>query len=217
MWFDNRDPEFLDVASETFPIPELDVVSHRIYRHPSGMIYLIGEVKNRFECNLSVEVNAYLLEGGKVRGFGWASTLIPILIPGQKSPFRVIFNNVKDGFNHYSIKVKFGVTKQNPFREMKILEHYFNVNDSGYFIVYGRLKNVSQNKVDLVKVIGSFYGKDSAILALDIKPSKPESFEAYEEGEFRLTVPSRLLSTLVKSYSLDFWTPTGLNLFSIKW
>jgi len=217
MWFDNKDPEFLDASSETVPIPELDIVSHRIYRHPSGMIYLIGEVKNRHECNLSVEVNAYLLEGEQVRGFGWASTLIPILIPGQKSPFRVIFHNVKDSFNRYSIRVKFGVTKQNPFREIKILEHCFYVDDSGCFIVYGRLKNISQNRVDLVKVIGAFYEKDNNILALDIKPSKPESFEAYQEGDFRLTVPSRLLSAMVKSYSLDFWTPTGLSLFSIKW
>jgi len=113
--------------------------------------------------------------------------------------------------------VKFGVTKQKPFREIKILEDHFNVEGSGYFTVYGRLKNVSQIKIDLVKVIGAFYEKNNKILAFDIKPSKPENLEADEEGEFRLTVPSRILSNLVKSYSLDFWTPTGLNLYSIKW
>lgn len=217
MWFDNNDPRLLESLSEVISVPEVEVVSHRIYQHPSELIYLVGEIRNKSEYNINVEINAYLFEKDKVKGFGWSSTLIPIIVPEQKTPFRVLFHDIKGRFDKYSLKTKFGIIKQDPFREFKILEHNHYKSESGNFIVEGKVKNIGLCDISIVKAIGTFYEVNGIILAFDTKSTNPENLKVNEEGEFKLTVPSKLLSSMVKYYSLDFWTPTGLNLVSIKW
>ncbi len=217
MWFDNSDPQLLDSSYEIISVPEIEVISHRIYQHPSGLIYLIGEIKNKSEYNINVEINAYLFMEDRVKGFGWGLTLIPVIVPEQKTPFRIIFHDVKGYFDRYSLKTKFGIIKQDPFREFKILEQNDYKNDAGNFIVEGKIKNIGIRDISTVKAIGTFYEKNGSIIAFDIKSINPECLKVDEEGEFRLIVPSKLLSDMVKCYRLDFWTPTGLNLVSIKW
>lgn len=211
------EPIFLKIDSKIFSMPEIKIISNKIYRDPSGLIYVIGEVVNNTQENLNIEIVSYLYKENSVKGFGWSSTLIPILMPYQKSPFRIIFKPITEDIECYSLKIKFGTTKQKPYRNFKILEHKSYLDENGYFNVYGKLKNIGLVEADYIRVIGTFYQKDNSIVAFDSKILEPKKLKANEEGRFKLIVPSKLLSNLINSYNLDFWTPTGLYLVSLKW
>lgn len=211
------EPIFLKNNSKIFFIPEVKIISSKIYRDPSGLIYVIGEVMNNTQENLNIEIVSYLYKEGLVKGFGWSSTLIPILIPYQKSPFRIIFKPIIEDIEYYSLKIKFSTTKQNPYRNFKIIEQGSYFDENGYFNVYGKLKNVGSIEADYIRIIGTFYQKDNSIVAFDSKILEPKKLKTNEEGHFKLIVPSKLLSNIISSYNLDFWTPTGLYLVSLKW
>jgi hypothetical protein len=208
----------LKPTSEVISPPEVEVLTHGLYKDNTGMYKIIGEVKNVSSKNLIIEIIAYLYVKKSIAGFGWGFTTIPILVPNQKSPFFIIIKpTTQEKIDRYSLKIKFGTTIQQPYRELKVLMHYSYIDNFGYFHVIGKIRNEgSQDVIDVI-VIGTFYDITGTIIAVNSTHVTSEKLTIGQEALFELIIKDKVISYKIINYNLDVWSSTGLYIVSPKW
>jgi hypothetical protein len=89
------------------------VVSSSVYTHTISSLYVVGEVINNTSGNVSsVRVTCVLRNaGGAVIRMEYAYTMIDVLAPGQKAPFKVRFYDYPD-YASYDLTVTYHTTSQ---------------------------------------------------------------------------------------------------------
>ena len=184
----------LDFSATTEEPYELQILGDRAFVSKQGFYHVIGEVQNASQSNIE-SVRVYVTfydESGTVIDIGFTfSGIIGLgtLTPGQKSPFDVYSGraDVKESVHSHSLHGEARVTDRVIYRQFQILNHESKVGILGDYIVEGTIKNIGDQDVKFVKVVGTFYGADKKLAAAASAFTDPRDLEAGEIGQFELS------------------------------
>jgi len=121
-------------------------------------LYIVGEVRNDTAGNVRfVRVTAtYFNETGGVLGTDFSYTVHDILVPGQKSPFRVM-RNIPPGYARYELAVQYSATSNIPVPPLAILSTREWTDSLGSLWLVGEVQNTTATTLQYVKVIITLY------------------------------------------------------------
>lgn len=216
MYFE-KSLENTGIIGQTFSVPEISFLEYGLYKNSNNIFYFIGTIKNLSKNNIVVEIvsNAYFKNYSV--GFGWGCPIIPILLPNQISPFRIFLALKDEHIDFYTIRAKFGVSNQQPYRSLKFLESGSYINKDGFFCVKGKIQNIGSRDVEYLKIVGTFYNNVDELIGVQVNQIPSKVLGVGEVSSFELILADAQTSSNVSNFCLDFWTPTGLYLVSLKW
>lgn len=163
-------------GGEGFGIPVAEsggpkIISHNGYITPgipSLWNVVVGELENTGDKNLRyVKLEATFSDiDGNVSNTATASTLMNILLPGEKSPF-YFTEYTNPEVKQYSLKItEFGETDNQPYRDFEIVDHSSQVDEQGVYRISGQVKNTGTADAEQTEVFATFYGADGEVVAV---------------------------------------------------
>lgn len=129
---------------------------------------VVGEVENTGDKNLRfIKLEATFSDtDGNVSNSATASTLMNILLPGEKSPF-YFTEYTNPEVKQYSLKIaEFSETDNQPYRDFEIVDHSSQVDEQGVYRVSGQVKNTGTDDAEQTEVFATFYGADGEVVAV---------------------------------------------------
>lgn len=156
------------------------------YLDSSGYYQIVGEVQNKGDQAVNfVQVTATYHDS---YGFTIASrfdlTLLYTILPGRKTPFEIsLLDTVESAaVNDYTLSVTYMETNAIPMG----LEILWNVNytdTKGNLHIIGDLKNLGNETLINAKVVATYYGASSRVVATALMGFDPETTGDFNPGQ----------------------------------
>jgi hypothetical protein len=128
------------------------------YLDDLGNLHVVGEVHNDTTHNVDqirVRITFYS-EEGNVLEETTSSALLDLLVPGQRTPFVIVWENAGDWKRH-SLHATGRATTSRPGEGLNVLYSYARLDDAGLYHVIGRVRNDGTATAYYVKVVVSLY------------------------------------------------------------
>lgn len=200
-------------ARPGLPQPSAVVLSSSTYTDPiSGQLHVVGEVQNNGNANLDfVQVTDNLLDAaGNVAQSATGYTLLPILVPGQTSPFDVYTRPQPGTRLDPHVVVAFQVAPAPPAPGLALSADHLVTDSQGQLHLVGYLTNSSRDATAPYQIIYTLYdasgtpiraGAISAMTSVAANPSPmTPQLAPGASGDFDYTIPNP--PPAVASYSL---------------
>lgn len=159
------------------------------YADDLGSLHVIGEVHNDSLYNVDqvrVRITFYG-EEGDVLEESTSSALLDLLVPGQRTPFVVLWEEPGD-WKRYSLRATGRATTDRPEEGLNILHSYARLDDVGLYHVVGTVRNDGTATTYYVKVTVSLY----------------DSLGRISNANFAHTEPSRIAPGMTASFDCPF-------------
>jgi hypothetical protein len=176
------------VATPT-PLPPdtvlLGLMSSHEYEDDLGFFTIVGEVRNDLQMNVGkVLVTAtFYNASGEVIEEASNSTMIDILLPGQRSPFALILPKPVDLWE-YSLRITARPTLEQPLAGLEVVQSQAYEDEVGLYHVTGEVENTGQRATDRVQVIVTLYDKWGKIINAGFVFSAPRRVRPGEKAAF---------------------------------
>jgi len=176
------------VATPT-PLPPdtvlLGLMSSHEYEDDLGFITIVGEVRNDLQMNVGkVLVTAtFYNASGDVIEEASTSTMMDILLPGQRSPFALILPRPVDLWE-YSLRITARPTLEQPLAGLEVVQSHAYEDQVGFYHVTGEVENTGQRTADRVQVIVTLYDKWGKIVNAGFVYSEPRPVRPGEKAAF---------------------------------
>lgn len=181
------------------------ILSHSSFIDIFGYYDVVGEVKNVGDQPVEwVTVTATFYDSeGQVVGTNSAYTYLEVLLPGRKSPFKIVETEsaVIEKITNYSLKVSFQQSAGLPMG-LQIVSNSSYVDEFGWFHVTGEIKNIGTATANYVEVIGTFYDAEGTVVYAFSANPEPRILEPNQKASFELVVGDKSRADLISSYEL---------------
>ena len=176
------------VATPT-PLPPdtvlLGLISSHEYEDDLGFITIVGEVRNDLQMNVGkvfVMATFYNTSGDVIEEAS-TSTIVDILLPGQRSPFALILPRPVDLWE-YSLRITARPTLEQPLPGLEVVQSRAYEDEVGFYHVTGEVENTGQRTADRVQVIVTLYDKWGKIVNAGFVYSAPRRVRPGEKAAF---------------------------------
>jgi hypothetical protein len=159
---------------------------------PIEWLELFGEVQNNTEQNIkSVQIIGTLYdETGMVINAAFTSAFSRILVPGQKSPFKLQLTFGEMDYASSALVVDYHVTNESPVSGLEIINDHAVLG--GGLHIQGEVRNNSAHTIRCVEVLATLYDEAGRVLnatreyveGRDIEAGGTSSFDLKFEGHF---------------------------------
>lgn len=159
------------------------------YLDDLGNLHVVGEVHNDLASNvyqIRVRITFYD-EEGNVLEESTSSTLLDILVPGQSTPFVILWQGAGD-WKRFSLRATGRVTTDHPEEGLTIVHSYARLDDAGLYHVVGTIRNDGTATAYYVKIVVSLY----------------DSLGKISNANFAHTEPSRIAPGMTASFDCPF-------------
>ncbi|MCL4377649.1 MAG: FxLYD domain-containing protein [Actinobacteria bacterium] len=154
-------------------------------------IIILGEVKNislTNKTNLEITFDFYDKEGNKISS-GSTPAFSNYLDIGKTLPFLYYFEE-KDKYPDIST-VKIGINyknyNENFLGNPEVFEENFHY-DRNFLIVDGKVINKGQNKIENLKLLGTFYNKRNQVVFIKECSAEKDILESLEQENFEIKI-----------------------------
>ncbi len=163
----------------------LGLMSSHEYVDDLDFIFIAGEVRNDSQVNAAqAQVMATFYDAeGEVIEETFASTLIDILRPGQRSPFLISLPK-PPGMWEYSLRTTARPTLEQPREGLRAVESHAYEDEAGFYHIVGEVENTGERTIDLVQVIVALYDKWGKIINVGFVYSQPPGIGPGERASF---------------------------------
>lgn len=189
-------------------IIHIDILNHSSYVETMGYYDIVGEVKNTGVNNLiSITITATFYDSSDDfidTALGY--TDVDILIPNQKSPFKIISLNplVEANMDYYTLEItNVDITEEEPYTGLQILNHSHNIDSSGYYQILGEVKNNGDEVANSTKLVATYYNSDGIVIAAESRATNPWELSIGQTVSFEITLYENSLSTKIDNYVLQ--------------
>ena len=188
---------------EAFQNEHISILSRSHFYDSSGSLHVVGEVKNVGDSSVkhvNVSVVCYDASNNTV-AFGSKNVSIDVLLPGQKSPFEIVFEDAHH-MSHYEASVSsYETTNIMPYRNLKIVSHNSSRDETGRLHIVGEVENTGNRNATGVEVIAAFYDEMGTLIAMNTTYIAPANLEPSRVGEFEIILCQRVGD--LESYDLQ--------------
>ena len=177
------------VMATPTPLPPdtvlLGLMSSHEYEDDLGFITIVGEVRNDLQMNAGkVLVTAtFYNASGDVIEEASTSTMMDILLPGQRSPFALTLPRPVDLWE-YSLRITARPTLEQPLAGLEVVQSHAYEDEVGFYHVTGEVENTGQRTADRVQVIVTLYDKWGKIVNAGFVYSAPRRVRPGEKAAF---------------------------------
>jgi hypothetical protein len=223
---------FLPIIVKPPATPSVSIVSSSAYTNTFGTLYIVGEVLNNTPDNVTfVRVTATLHNSnGDVIRANYTYTLIDVLAPGQKAPFKIPFDDYPSEYASYRLSATYATTIQSAKSGVSLLSS--STWDSGLGDLYtvGEVQNNTGGNVEFVKIAATYYNAAGVVTNADYTYTDIDILGPGQKGPFKIYTDDRLYDTYTLSVdynvttesppsgisikNLDVWTEFGSTLFT---
>jgi len=176
------------VATPT-PLPPdtvlLGLMSSHEYEDDLGFFTIVGEVRNDLQMNVGkvlVTATFYNDSGGVIEEVS-TSTMVDILLPGQRSPFALILPKPVDLWE-YSLRITARPTLEQPLPGLEVVQSHAYEDEVGFYHVTGEVENTGQRTADRVQVVVTLYDKWGKIVNAGFVYTEPRRVRPGEKAAF---------------------------------
>jgi hypothetical protein len=176
------------VATPT-PLPPdtvlLGLMSSHEYEDDLGFITIVGEVRNDLQMNAGkvlVTATFYNASGDVIEEVS-TSTMMDILLSGQRSPFALTLPRPVDLWEH-SLRITARPTLEQPLAGLEVVQSHAYEDEVGFYHVTGEVENTGQRTADRVQVIVTLYDKWGKIVNAGFVYSEPRRVRPGEKAAF---------------------------------
>jgi len=176
------------VATPT-PLPPdtvlLGLMSSHDYEDDLGFITIVGEVRNDLQMNVGkvlVTATFYSASGDVIEEVS-TSTMLDILLPGQRSPFALILPRPVDLWE-YSLRITARPTLEQPLAGLEVVQSHADEDEAGFYHVTGEVENTGQRTADRIQVIITLYDKWGKIVNAGFAYTEPRRVRPEEKAAF---------------------------------
>lgn len=188
---------------EAFQNECVSILSRSHFYDRSGFLHIVGEVKNVGDSSpkhVKVSVVCYDASNNTV-AFESKNASIDVLLPGQKSPFEIILEDVYH-MSHYEVAVSsYETTNIIPYRTLKIISHNSSRDETGRLHIEGEVENTGDRNATGVEVIAAFYDERGTLIAMNTTYTEPANLEYGRIAEFEIILCQRVGD--LESYDLQ--------------
>jgi len=160
-------------------------MSSHDYEDDLGFFTIVGEVRNDLQMNVDrVLVGAtFYNDSGDVIEEVSTSTMMDVLLPGQRSPFALTLPRPVDLWE-YSLRITARPTLEQPLAGLEVVQSHADEDGVGFYHVTGEVKNSGQRTADRVQVIVTLYDKWGKIINAGFVYSEPRRVRTGEKAAF---------------------------------
>jgi hypothetical protein len=199
-------PIYLPIVLNNYRPPEnVYVVSSSAYTDTVSSLYVVGEVINSTPGNVwLVRVTCTLRNAsGDVVRMEYTYTMIDVLAPGQKAPFKIRFYDYPD-YASYDLTVTYSSTSQPARTGVSVLS---SSTWSGYGLyTVGEVKNNTTGNVEWVRVVVTYYDASGRVTNADYTYVLLDVLGPDQKGPFKIYADNRPYSSY--AFSVQYW-PTS--------
>lgn len=186
----NNDPDQAQVGMGIEEVQPTIEESHA-YLTSTNDLFVIGMVKNTgsetidfININITVSLRD---EAGTLISSESSYAYREILEPAMRSPFKVSFFEVPDGWTNYDIQVEAELNEYwESYTDFEILSDNGFQNDFGDYEITGELRNSGSETANVIVVIAAFYdasgslvGTEFGLTDLDLDPLEPGGMASF--------------------------------------
>jgi hypothetical protein len=160
-------------------------MSSHEYEDDLGFFTIVGEVRNDLQMNVGkvLVTAAFYNASGDVIEQASTSTMMDILLPGQRSPFALILPRPVDLWE-YSLRITARPTLEQPLAGLEVVQSHAYEDEVGFYHVTGEVENSGQRTADRVQVIVTLYDKWGKIVNAGFVYSEPRRVRPGEKAAF---------------------------------
>jgi hypothetical protein len=188
---------YLPLVFRNSPPATVYVVSSSVYTHTISSLYVVGEVINNTSGNVSsVRVTCVLRNAGRdVVRMEYAYTMIDVLAPGQKAPFRVGFYDYPD-YSSYDLTVTYFSTAQPTRTGVSVLSSDSWTDPlSSWLHTVGEVQNNTTGNVEWVKVVATYYDASGRVTNAHYNYVLLDVLGPGQKGPFKILTDNRPYSS----------------------
>ncbi len=159
------------------------------YLDDLGNLHLVGEVHNDLPYNVDqirLRITFYDEDGNVLEDIT-SSALLNLLIPGQRTPFVILWEEAGD-WKRYSLRATGRVTTDQPEGGLTVAYSYARLDEAGLYHVVGTVRNDGTASAYYVKVVVSLY----------------DQYGRISNANFTYTEPSRIAPGMTSSFDCPF-------------
>jgi len=154
------------------------------------MRHIVGEVQNNSPQPVQVRVIATYYGGtGEVAGTETADTELDILLPAQKSPFKIV-SDINPQATRYELQLEIKLSDP-PETKLQILSANDRIDESNHWRIAGEIANQGNASAKFVKIVATIYGDQGVVLDTDFTYSSLDSIPAGGKSPFELDITRR--------------------------
>ena len=158
------------------------------YSENFGYGTIVGEVENVGSSNREyVKITATFYDSNEnVLDTSFSFTGVDVLLPGQKSPFKIMSLESNLPVDHYSLQVDNGyTTSASPYRLLDI-KGVTESTSFGYYTIRGEVENYGSIDATYVKVISTLYNSQGEVIGTDFTFTDPSDINAGRKAPFEI-------------------------------
>jgi len=136
----------------------LGLMGSNDYVDDLGNLHLVGEVHNDVQYNVDeirVRVTFYD-DSGDVLESVTGSALLDLLVPGQRSPFVIVWESPGE-WKRYSLRATARPTTSRPTEGLTLVHSYARLDENGLYHVVGTLRNDGLTTPYFIRAVISLY------------------------------------------------------------
>jgi hypothetical protein len=200
---------------------DLVFISKRGYISESGCPTVIGEVKNGGNASMKdiLLTASFYCSSGKLIGAKEdlsaiisSYTEIPILAPGETSPFKIALSREQiaqlehfdvDKLAKFKVDSEYTSTDELLYKQFELTQSRGELDSStGQYTVKGTVKNIGNETVEQLKVVGTFYDNQTQIIDV-ISTYLVDTQILGEEATFTLKEPDETIAQRIETYAVQ--------------
>jgi len=185
-----RPPAFPTPSTSPQPsVVMLGLMGTNDYLDDLGNLHVVGEVHNDLPYNVDhirLRITFYDEKGNALEESA-SSPLLDLLVPGQRTPFVILWEDAGD-WKRYSLRATGRATTDQPEEGLTVVHSYARLDDAGLYHVVGTVRNDGATTAYYVKVAVSLY----------------DSLGRISNASFAYTEPSRVAPGMTASFDCPF-------------
>lgn len=188
---------------EAFQNEHVSILSTSDFYDGTGFLHIVGEVKNVGDLSLkhvNVSVVCYDASNNRI-AFESKNASIDVLLPGQKSPFEIILEDVYHMSHYEVVASSYKTTNILPYRTLKFISHNSSRDETGRLHIVGEVENTGDKNATGVEVIAAFYDERGTVIAMNTTYTEPANLEPGLVAEFEIILCQRVED--LESYDLQ--------------
>lgn len=150
---------------------DIQIVSYSSYIDSVGYYHIVGEVLNTGSSTLDyVRLDAtFYNQSGTVVGTDFTYTSLSNILPGRKSPFKILFGaaSVVPKIHHFAVSCTSTSVTSAPIQGLKILSNSSYTDSISYIHIVGEVKNIGPIATTYLKVIATGYNSTGNVVVYD--------------------------------------------------
>ncbi|MFC2060547.1 FxLYD domain-containing protein [Chloroflexota bacterium] len=200
---------------------KLTFVSKRGYISETGCPTIVGEVENSGDFvmkDILITASFYCSKGKEVGGKEDIAAIssyaeIEILAPGETSPFKnaISVEELKrlenfdvDKIERYKVVGEYNATDEEQlYKSFEIYQSRGELDDTtGHYQVVGEVKNIGNETVKQIKIVGAFYDMETRIIEV-VHTYIQEQLHPGDEAQFEITVLDKTIAKRIKTSNIQ--------------